>query len=347
MNASIEKPDPLVLDAWYIGAQVRELRDEPLAAVICGIPIVLFRAASGQVVALRDRCPHRGVPLSMGQVEEGQLVCPYHGWTFDGDGHCVAIPGLVGGFEASTRGCQSFPVREAQGFIWVWPSASEPSGQPHVFQRLDDPDYFSAVEVLEAESSLHAYVENTLDVPHTAVLHRGLFRNDGARNRIRVELERSEKGVVCQYLGEPAPRGIVGRVLSPSGGEVEHYDRFLLPSIVQVEYSMGTENNVLLDAACTPVSKYFTKIYAVVNVRTRIPNILLQTFMRPILLRVFRQDAEILSALSENAMRHGDESMVSTELDLVGPHVLRLLRRAARGESGELPVYRRALDMDA
>src|SRR5437764_226212 len=75
---------------WFIAAMSREIRDHPVATTLFGTPLVLFRGASGRVGALLDRCPHRNVPLSLGQVgRDGTLQCAYHGWRFDTAGACT------------------------------------------------------------------------------------------------------------------------------------------------------------------------------------------------------------------------------------------------------------------
>ena len=58
--------------------------------------------------------------------------------------------------------------------------------------------------------------ENALDVPHTAFLHRGLFRSDGTRRPIDVVIRRWHDRVEAQYIGEERPKGIVGWLLAAS-----------------------------------------------------------------------------------------------------------------------------------
>jgi nitrite reductase (NADH) small subunit len=43
-------------------------------------PIAVFRTGAGRVFALRDRCPHRGGPLSQGIVHGDCVTCPLHDW---------------------------------------------------------------------------------------------------------------------------------------------------------------------------------------------------------------------------------------------------------------------------
>ena len=68
---------------------------EPCAAVLCNQPLVLFRDRHGQVYALHDRCPHKGVPLSSGWQEGDSLRCPFHGWRFISSGECIEVPSVT------------------------------------------------------------------------------------------------------------------------------------------------------------------------------------------------------------------------------------------------------------
>lgn len=68
-------------NAWYVACTPSEIDDKPLGRTICGERIVFYRGPEGQVAAVEDFCPHRGAPLSLGRVIEGQLVCGYHGLT--------------------------------------------------------------------------------------------------------------------------------------------------------------------------------------------------------------------------------------------------------------------------
>ena len=312
-----------------------EVGREPVVRSLYGDPIVLFRTASGAVGALVDRCPHRGVPLSTGSVVGEHLQCGYHGWEFSCAGRCKAIPSFLGEPDHTGRRATAYAVREQQGVIWVWGRPeSEPSTEPYWFEYAETPGYTVIREDVRAEATIHAVAENALDVPHTAYLHGGLFRTPSVRNRITAEVRRWHDRVECEYIGEPRPTGLVARVLSPSGGIVTHFDRFLLPSIVQVEYRIGDENHIVTTAACTPADDYDTRLYALAALRTRIPGFILP-WLKPLGLRVFHQDAEILAKMTGTLRHFGEEAWASTEIDLLGPHILKLMRRASKGELGE------------
>lgn len=324
---------------WYVLAPSSELGNTPLRRMLFGMPLVLFRDAQGRAVVLLDRCPHRNVPLSGGRVVEGQLECPYHGWRFDGAGSCRAIPSFVGETDVRSRLATPFPAREQDGFVWVYPTAwaAEPSHEPYRFRLLDEKGYGVVRRVVEAPASLHATLENALDVPHTQFLHRGLFRSESRGISITAHVRRSGDRVEAEYVGEPRPTGIVGRILSPSGGVVTHFDRFLLPSIAEVEYRIGEENHILVAAAMTPAEDFRTVIHAVVCYRTRLPRLLLEPLVIPLALRIFAQDVEILAKQTETIRRFGGEQYASTDIDVLGRHIWRLLRAAERGDISHAP----------
>ena len=318
---------------WYVACQSDELTDKPLARSVLGVPLVLFRGADGKAAALLDRCPHRNVPLSLGRVVAGgRIECAYHGWQFEGGGRCVRVPGLLA-TEGRERRCPTAAVREQDGFVWAYPELDAmPDGEPFAVPVVG-PGYARVVREVTTESSLHATVENALDVPHTAFLHRGLFRG-GKPSAIHATVRRSADRVEVQYDGEPRPSGIAGRVLSPGGGTVEHWDRFILPSIAQVEYRLGQDVHFRVTSLCTPESDFRTRMWAVVEFRTRFPARWVARVLQPFALRIFGQDARILRAQADTIRRFGGEQYLSTELDFLGPHIWRLLKQAEQGERG-------------
>ena len=327
---------------WYVACQSAELGRKPLARTVVGVPLVLFRDAGGRAAALLDRCPHRNVPLSLGRVVAGgRLECAYHGWQFEAGGRCAVVPGMLVS-DGRERRAPAASVREQGGLVWVYAELDEtPTSEPFELPAVG-PDYAHVVREVETDATLHATIENALDVPHTAYLHRGLFRG-GKQSEISATVRRSADRVEVQYDGEPRPSGVAGRVLSPGGGTVEHWDRFILPSIAQVEYRLGKDVHFLVTSLCTPVTDFRTRMFAVVEFKTRFPARAVKRLLEPFALRIFGQDAKILRAQAENIRRFGGEQYMSTDLDFLGPHVWRLLKQAEQGEPGGDAVVERAV----
>jgi phenylpropionate dioxygenase-like ring-hydroxylating dioxygenase large terminal subunit len=322
---------------WYVACLSSELGERrPLARTISSIPLALFRDGGGRPAAVLDRCPHRNVPLSLGRLRDGLLECRYHGWRFDATGACRAVPGLCGDEPGRrARAADAFPVVERDGFVWVAPDRA-PEGEPFRFPGVDQPGYSTIRRALTLSGTLHAALENTLDVPHTAFLHGGLFRGGREPVEVEVVVRQGSDRVEAEYIGEPRPPGLAGRILAPGGGIVTHTDRFILPTIAQVEYRLE-DNHLLVTSAFTPIDDTTTRLHAAVTFHLRIPHRLVEVVVPPLARLILAQDAKILRRQAETIERFGGEHFASTELDVLGQHILRMLRRGERGETGAGP----------
>src|SRR5438132_884303 len=111
-------------NSWYVAAWNHELIDgRKLARTILEKPVVIYRGASGKVVALDDRCCHRAAPLSMGRIEGDDIRCMYHGMKFEPGGKCIQIPGQD--MIPPKLGVRSYPVVERYNLIWIWMGDTE------------------------------------------------------------------------------------------------------------------------------------------------------------------------------------------------------------------------------
>lgn len=168
-TAAVADRIPLPKDTWYVGAASTQLADTPLSVVIHGEPIVLFRDADGRAMAVHDRCPHRGVALSLGTVVEGMIACAYHGWRFDGAGRCRHIPSLHPDQPIKAAPIRSYPVAERDGYVWLWTGSGEPEGDPLPIEGFDRYGWLQGAVPLACEAMLP--IENNLDICHAAFTH--------------------------------------------------------------------------------------------------------------------------------------------------------------------------------
>ena len=328
-------------DQWFIACPTHALRRRPRACIIQDVPLVLFRDEAGRPAALLDRCPHRNVPLSAGRVDDGLLECGYHGWRFAGDGACRLIPALTGDADRKGRRATSYAAREQDGFVWVYSTPDvEPVREPYRFPSVGA-GYATIRRDIRLPGPLRHALENALDVPHTSFLHGGLFRTAERRNDIEVIVRRREDGVEAEFVGEPRPSGVVGRLLAPGGGVVEHVDRFILPSVAQVEYRLGDASHLLNTAFMTPVSAFETHVWAVIQLRLPVPAALVAPLVTPLATRILRQDAAILQRQSRAIQRFDGERFASTEIDVLGLHVWKLLGALAGGAEPPGPFEQR------
>ncbi len=326
----------------YIVAASKDVGTKPERVWLNGLPLVTFRDATGQSAALLDRCSHRNAPLSAGRVLGGNIQCHYHGWEFDGAGACKAVPGLCGEPGHPARRVPSFACRDSQGWVWVYSEADvDPDSEPYEIPCADQPGYLTIRERLEMPGPLDAVAENALDVPHTAFVHAGLFRENKDRKPIEVVIRALRGGVEAQFIGEERPKGLAGRILAPQGGEVFHWDRFLLPCIAQVEYRLSERSHIITTAALTPRTPTVTDLFATVAVKVPVPNAILRTVVKPVAMRILRQDIEILRRQTEQVERFGAEEFASTEIDVLGLRIKKLLREASSGKASTAQEERR------
>ena len=331
-----------VRDGWYALARADELSGPPLARMLFDLPVVLFRDREGCAAALLDRCAHRNAPLSLGSVDaSGHIACPYHGWRFDGRGTCRDVPGLQSATIAAGRSVPAFAAVEQDGFVWIWgrPDA-EPVGLPLRIPHSDDPAYLTVLREYDVECTLHAALENALDVPHTAFVHRGDFRGKESRE-IEAVRRRIPGGIEVEYIGEPP---LSGATTDAAGAPIvsQHWDRFFLPGIAQVEYRTSSGRHQISTLPHTPVSATRTRFWLVSCWKLAASR---RAEMGPIIEKqldtILGQDVEILRQQTRRIRELGGESYRSTPLDLMGPEILRMLQRAAEGlPADDAPIDR-------
>src|SRR5207244_11748237 len=117
-DTKVEDAAAPLREAWYYAMPSRKVgRGRTLARTMLGEPILIGRDGAGIVFALRDICPHRGMPLSFGAFDGSELECCYHGWRFATDGQCTAIPSLVEGqaFDLARIALDAYRAREVRG----------------------------------------------------------------------------------------------------------------------------------------------------------------------------------------------------------------------------------------
>ena len=121
----------MFINFWYPADQSENIGSEPVKRRMLGQDFVLWRDSNDQVHCLSNTCTHRGGSLAGGKLKDDCIQCPYHGWRFDGDGNCTAIPSLGPNpkIPARTR-IDAYPVVERYGLVFCFlgdlPEAERP-----------------------------------------------------------------------------------------------------------------------------------------------------------------------------------------------------------------------------
>jgi phenylpropionate dioxygenase-like ring-hydroxylating dioxygenase large terminal subunit len=250
-------------DLWYMAVLASSVKAGSLRRqILLGEPVLIGRTRAGEAFALRDICPHRGVPLSAGRMTRQNVVeCPYHGWTFRADGVCSAIPSLVEGqdMDASRIRVRAYPVREQDGLLWIYMAApGRESAAPQ-----DEPPKVSLagakprwVESQTFACGIDHAVIGLMDPAHAPYVHgRWWWR---VRPRVKAK----------DYA--PLPRGFVMVRHAPSktayrllGGDVSTEITFELPG-TRFEniagHALGRKIDVVGLTVCTPIDQNATQV---------------------------------------------------------------------------------------
>lgn len=211
-------------NAWYVAAWDHEVgAAKPFGRILLGEPVVLYRRGDGSVVALEDRCCHRHYPLHQGRVVGDDIQCHYHGFTYDGSGRCVRIPGQAE-IPPGAR-VRSYPVVERNHWVWVWmgdPALADPARITD-FHWLDDPLWRAKGAVYHVKGSYELIIENLLDLTHLSFVHQSTIGNSATAEAARVRAIRGEEEVtvVRWMIDTPPPPTYV-----KAGGFTGNVDRW-------------------------------------------------------------------------------------------------------------------------
>lgn len=168
---------------WHPVTEAASVTDAPRAVTLLGERLVVFRS-QGQIACFQDLCIHRGAALSLGWVEDGCLVCPYHGWAYDAAGSCVRIPSLPPEQPIPRKArARRYLAEERYGLIWV--CLEEPSTPIPDFPEYGAPGYRTVLcGPYNWKASAPRAIENFVDFAHFAWVHPGIL---GDRSRTLVQ----------------------------------------------------------------------------------------------------------------------------------------------------------------
>lgn len=235
---------------WHPVIYSHDLLDTPQQVELMGQQLVAVRMDDG-VRVFNDLCAHRGAALSLGEVlPTGELQCAYHGWRYDGDGHCVLAPqrpDLAGRLRARiTR----YHAVEKYGMVWVC-LAEEPRFPMPEFPQYDDPSYDKVfLPNTEWNCSPPRRTENYTDLSHFAFIHDGFLgdRNQPGipEHRVWQPAEHLLRMVLDKPMVEPAAAGKNSSMSTDqdSVDVIKNYHVFL-PLTVLLDSAAGDEHYCL------------------------------------------------------------------------------------------------------
>ena len=337
MNSVMRDGMGLLKNYWYAAARAEEVTHvRPLGRTVLGEMIVLWRSGPGaSPVAMRDRCLHRNALLSEGDLFDGCIGCPYHGWTYDTQGRCVSVPS-EGKLCPPTlkKTIRSFTAREQDGLVWVWMGDGAPDKEPFRMPYWDTPGWGAYYMTTKFDNGVTNLVENFMDVPHTVFVHKGWFR-DRKKSLVKARVERTASSVLVTYDQPTDSIGFSGKILNPMGLALVHTDKFYMPNNTRVDYVWGdTARAFVITSTCTPVSETETLVFTLISYKLGRLNAAARLLLPWYTRKVIEQDVEIME-VQGRGLRHYGSEFASTPADTLHVHIEALRDWDASGGKGE------------
>ena len=250
-----------IRNAWYAAARVEEIGESPLARTFLGEPVVLFRDRDGEVGALLDACPHRAVPLSMGEVRDGLIRCPYHAMMFDIGGVCRYNPHVSGPPEQLKA--RRYPTEERHGFVWIWMGDAERADPSTIVDySLFGPgsNYTIAHDYLRIEADYRLVIDNLMDLAHAEFIHRETVGSPGAHEVEQAEIVHDTDSITVKTLWPDLPPNGVNR---PIWTESKHVDAWQdmtwrAPGNLYLDLGVNAPGKTRADGIHTPSAHILT-----------------------------------------------------------------------------------------
>ena len=312
-------------DIWYFAMPGEALKRGDMAhKVLLGEPVVIGRTEEGEVYALRDICPHRGVPLSAGKFYDAAtsgcghsaIECPYHGWKFGIDGVCAEIPSLVPGqdMEVSRIRVRRYPAREANGNVWVYMAEEKRADLPPTHEPPAIPGFEGRAPDIRESMIFSCHVDHSvvglMDPAHGPFFHRSWYW------RTRASIHEKAKDFAPAELGfamvehTPSSNSFAYKIL---GGKPRTEISFRLPGIRIERITAGRHRLVGLTSV-TPVDENTTEItqsfYWTMPLLT-VAKPILRQFMRAFL----GQDRDMVN-LQQEGLRFDPRLMLINDSDV-------------------------------
>lgn len=269
---------------WYPVGWASQLKPgDIMPVVIWQQAIAVYRDEQGQIHALEDACPHKGIALHKGKVQGCHLTCAYHGWEFNGNGECVGIPYLPEGQKLPRAQARSYPVQEKYNLIWLFPgdpTLAASQDLPHV-PEFDHPDYLMIPLAAHMQSHFSICNENAMDVFH-GFLHQNL---QGWFNPVLKSLRETDASVCAEY--DVSYKGRMAKFLGLSDKADQVTTRRISINYNYPHYATSLEGISSVYLMRLPIGLRESRSFAFFFLKVRLPKWLLKR-LEPILQKVLR-----------------------------------------------------------
>jgi vanillate O-demethylase monooxygenase subunit len=336
-------------NTWYVACTADEVTDKPLGRTICGERIVFYRGKENQIAAVENFCPHRGAPLSLGYVEDGLLVCGYHGLKMGCGGKTESMPEQrVEGFPE----IRAYPVVERYGFIWVWTGEAALASPDEILELewAENPEWGYGGGLFHINCDYRLMIDNLMDLTHETYVHAssiGQKEIDEApvstkKEGMSVTTSRFIENIIAPPFWQAALRA--NNLADDVPVDRWQICRFTPPSHVMIEVGVAHAGKGGYDA--DPAHKASSIVVDFITPETETSiwyfwgmarqfkpdDQELTAQIREGQGKIFTEDLEMLESQQQNLLAHPDRSLLKLNIDSGGVQSRRIIDRLLKAE---------------
>ena len=258
----------MLINCWYVLGNSEDVGEAPVGVHALGQDFVLFRDKEGKAHCLSDVCVHKGGSLCRGEVVDGTVQCPYHGWRYDGDGRCVKIPSLARDARIPKRArVDSYPTEEKFGWIWAF------LGDLPEAERPPLPDFFPEYENQEQgwkflrgkaqfDCNYVRAIENGVDRGHAVFVHTD-FGNPKKTEIADYIVEERDNRIYGASSGKPLnKRGVWREALPDDRPDRQTEVQIFVPApCIRIQMHMQPPKSQIIVTGYTPIDEHRTQLH--------------------------------------------------------------------------------------
>lgn len=325
-----DRDDGFLRDIWYFALPAQDVKPGTMTAkALLGEPVLIGRTEAGEVFALRDICPHRGIPLSDGRFDGGEVECCYHGWRFAPDGRCTAIPSLTADQAIAVENIRvrRYPAADRHGAIWLYMAADPASTAEPAIDPPTLPGVTSRVPGLIQRMVFPCHVDHAviglMDPAHGPFVHQSWWwRSTRSIHEKAKDFGPSDYGF-AMLRHQPSSNSAAYKIL---GGTPTTEIRFRLPGVRIEDIEIG-RHRVCGLTAVTPIDAETTEVHHLIF--WTIPWLtMLKPLLAPFAKRFLRQDRDIVER-QQRGLVHRPKLMLINDADMQAKWYFRLKKAYA------------------
>lgn len=337
-------------NCWYVIAWDHEIPaasdDKLFTRKVLGEPILVYRSASGQMVAMADKCCHRHAPLSVGRREGDAVRCGYHGMLFNAQGQCIELPGAE---SPPPKACvKTYPLVVKNKWVFVWmgdPAKADTRMLPDNFS-CEHPDWVNIPGYLHYDTPYLLIADNLLDFSHLSYVHAktlgGTPAIAQARPTVEVVNADGQRGVkVSRFIPDVKAPPFYQRFRSFDSNLNRWFDYdFLLPSTLLM-HSGGRpvgdadDSRAVRLHSCqtlTPETETSTHYFFQQSHPSGVEDESIKQTIFNSLVEAFNEDRDMITAQFRNLAPHAEEQMMPMHFDTALVRFRKILQEAVSAE---------------